>query len=172
QAEPPVGLIDQLAELYAQHEDWTGAEDVFVGIATETPDQIKTPPVVLVDTQGKYVASNWMQRLDGRVLDADLADGWPVRVNGETVGTLILPGFPRPPEDVIREGFSPEGAATVGRVRDAIFVAGLSAGALGLAIAGLLAWGLVRPLRRLRVAAEGIAQGDLCQRVPVSSHDE
>ena len=60
---------------------------------------------------------------------------------------------------------------TLDRVQQAILVAGLIAGGLALAIAGFLAWRLVRPLRQLTVAAEGIAQGDFSERVPVPRSD-
>jgi two-component system OmpR family sensor kinase/two-component system sensor histidine kinase BaeS len=95
-----------------------------------------------------------------------------VQVGGETVGTLISPGrAPRPPESP-PHWIDPAGQETVERVQRAIIIAGLSAGGLALVIAGLLAWGLVRPLHGLTAAAEGIARGDLSQRVPVASQDE
>jgi two-component system OmpR family sensor kinase len=172
QMDPPDDVVSQLADLYAQQGDWAGAEKVLGQISPAMTDQQRTYPLLLVDVEGNIVASNWMQLFNGRLLEQQLDQGWPVQVGEETVGTLIVPGRMPPPPGWPPDRLSPEGAATVQRVRQAILIAGFIAGAVALVIAGVLAWGLVRPLRRLTAAAEGIARGDLSQRVPVTSKDE
>ncbi|MCP4518559.1 MAG: HAMP domain-containing protein, partial [Delftia sp.] len=102
----------------------------------------------------------------------DMMHAWPIKVAGETVGALVVAGEVQPHMEMAQQQLSPKGAETVERVQRAILIAGIVAGAVALAIAGMLAWGLVRPLRRLTAAAEGIARGDLSQRVSVSSSDE
>jgi signal transduction histidine kinase len=94
-------------------------------------------------------------------------------VEQETVGFVIIPGRrPLPPVVPPFGRLTPEGLATVERIQRAIVIAGLSAGAVALVVAGVLAWRLVNPLRRLSEAADAIARGDLSQRVAVSSGDE
>jgi len=172
QAEPPDDLISQLSALYAEQGNWTDAEQVLGQFSLGTEEQRRVPPTLLVDAQGRVVADNWSQLLTDQILEHELAGGWPVQVDGETVGTLILPGSIRPAPGFMLERLSPEGAATLERVRQAILIGGVIAGAVALVLAGVLAWGLVRPLHRLTAAAEGIARGDLSQRVPVTSNDE
>jgi two-component system sensor histidine kinase BaeS len=172
QLEPPDALISELAGLYARQGNWDGVDKVLAHTDLWTLDQQRTPPLVLIDAQSNLVTSTWMQRFSNPIPEHELANGWPVQVNGQIVGTLIVAGIRPPPPDVPWDGISPEGAATVARVQRTIIIAGLTAGAVALVIAGLLAWSLVRPLRRLTAAAEGIAHGDLSQRVPVTSGDE
>jgi signal transduction histidine kinase len=172
QMELPDSVLVELADLYAQQGDWTGADEVLEQISLPTGDQEMMPPLFLVDAQGNVVASNWMELVSSQLLEPQSSEGWPVQVDGETVGMLISPGrAPRPPESP-PHWIDPEGQETVERVQRAIIIAGLSAGGLALVIASLLAWGLVRPLHGLTAAAEGIARGDLSQRVPVASKDE
>jgi two-component system sensor histidine kinase BaeS len=171
QVERPDAIISQLAALYGRQGDWVGAEELLGSTSAETTDQHRIPPLLLADAQGNLVASSWMQPFSDPLPEHMLANGWPVQVSGQTVGTLLAANRWPPPVPV-RDGLSPEGAATVARVERTILVAGLSAGAVALVIAGVLAWSLVRPLRRLTAAAEGIAHGDLSQRVPVTSGDE
>ncbi|MGD9101799.1 MAG: HAMP domain-containing protein, partial [Anaerolineae bacterium] len=172
QMEVPDSVVLQLADLYAQQGDWSGAEEVLKQISLPVRDQEIPIPLFLVDTQGNVVASNWMELVSSQLLEPQLSEGWPVQVDGETVGTLIAPGRALRSPEALPRWLDPEGEAVVGRVQRAILIAGLSAGGLALVIAGLLAWGLVRPLRGLTAAAEGIARGDLSQRVPIASKDE
>lgn len=172
QLELPDGLLSQLADHYAQQGDWTGAEELLGQTDIGATDEGRIPPLLLIDAHGYIVADNWRRQIDDLLVERELVNGWPVEVDGETVGTLIVPRSGRPIPDALRDRISPAGAATLNRVQQAILVAGLIAGGLALAIAGFLAWRLVRPLRQLTVAAEGIAQGDFSQRVPVTSSDE
>jgi signal transduction histidine kinase len=172
QVDPPDDVISQLADLYARQGDWTGADELLGQIAVETTDQPRTPPLLLVDAQARVVTYNWGPQVGDQFSEDALADGWSIQVDGKTVGTLIQPGSRLAAPDAVRGRLSPEGAATVERVQQAILTAGVITGIVALVIAGALAWGLVRPLRRLTAAAEGIARGDLSQRVPVASHDE
>jgi len=162
----------QLAAHYARQGDWSGVEPVFaqqdyVGMM----DHHTMPPLLLVD-QGRVIASNWQLQVGDRMSQHDMMHAWPIKVAGETVGALVVAGEVQPHMEMTQQQLSPEGAETVERVQHAILIAGIVAGAVALVIAGMLAWGLVRPLRRLTAAAEGIARGDLSQRVSVSSSDE
>jgi signal transduction histidine kinase len=171
QIELPDGLLSQLAELYAQQGNWAGAEAILGQFGAETPAG-RTPPLLLIDVSGSVITDNWRKQVDESMLARQLANGWPVQVDGETVGTLIAPGTLRPPPEVLQDRLGPEGTATLARVQEAIVTAGVIAGVLALVIAGVLAWRLLRPVRQLTAATEGVARGDFSQRVPVTSSDE
>jgi signal transduction histidine kinase len=51
-------------------------------------------------------------------------------------------------------------------------LAGIAAGSLALILGSVLFIQIIRPLRRLSTAAQGIAAGDLSQRVQLNGHDE
>ncbi len=172
QAVPPDELLSRLATLFAQQGNWDGADEVLGQFVSWSPDQDRPRPMLLVDAEGRVIAYNWGPLIEEQLSDDILTHGWPIQVDGETAGTLLVPGAKFLPPNVAPQRLSPEEARTLERVQRAIVVAGLVAGAVALVLAGGLAWGLVRPLRRLTAAAEGIARGDLSQRVPVGSDDE
>jgi signal transduction histidine kinase len=62
--------------------------------------------------------------------------------------------------------------AFLSAVTIALWVAGFGAGGLALILGFFFARKIVAPLRRLTVAAEGISQGNLAQRVEVKGQDE
>ncbi|OGO43368.1 MAG: hypothetical protein A2Z04_03995, partial [Chloroflexi bacterium RBG_16_57_9] len=103
----------------------------------------------------------------GQRLDPDeLADGLPITVRGQRVGTLVV--------NSVMMGTmlgAPE-QEFLARVNRAIFLAGLAAGGLALIVGSLLFLGITAPLRKLTTAAQRIAAGDLTQRVIVHSNDE
>jgi len=171
--QPPDDLIIQLADLYARQGNWEGAAQLLGQTNQQAWAQEKIPPMplLLVDSQGYPVANSWDQYLTDQVAQ-DTSTGWRVQVDGKTVGTLLME-YRRWPEPGPAAGeLGPEGLARVERLQRNILIAGLIAGAVGLVIAALLAWRLVRPLRQLTEAAEGIALGDLSQRVPAIGGDE
>jgi two-component system sensor histidine kinase BaeS len=183
----PDHLVSRLAALYEEQGSWTGATELLREFnwasvdgrsepsdveAADAPDMQRTVPLILVDAQGFITATNWLDLSQGRLLEPQSLPGRPIEVDGESVGKLIVLADVRPPPGLRPDRLSPEGEATLRRVQRAIIIAGLSAGGLALVVAGVLSWGLVRPLQRLKSAAEGIARGDLSQRVPVSSKDE
>ncbi len=165
-------LAAQLALYYSQYDGWAGVERV---LRQNRMGMKNHPPGInwmLADPQSSVVADSWGERAGDQLSRGDLATGRPVQVGGETVGILIVIDDGRPNPEVMRRGLTPEGTATLDRVQRSILIASLGAGAVALAVGGLLAWGLVRPLRRLTAAAEAVAGGDLSQRVPVASGDE
>lgn len=164
-------MRDALASYYAQHGSWTGVEDVFepgMGPPGMMGRQGRGPmgpmmgsDIALADASGRIVYAP--QGGTGRqVSPAELADGLPIVVNGQRVGTLLGGSEPLTAQDQL----------FLDRVNRAILVSGLAAGALALVLGALLAGGITAPLRRLTAAAEAIARGDLSQRVPPGPRDE
>ena len=171
-ADLPLDLVEQLKAFYAQRGSWEGVAKLFARYGFWPPDRPRPRLLLLTDPQGRVIAYSWGPRPGERLPPETLGYGLPVKVNGQVVGVLFVPGARLPLTEVIRERLGPEGQAAVKRVQEAILLGGLFAGGVALVLAGLLAWGLVRPMRRLKAAVEGIARGDLSQRVPVTGDDE
>jgi signal transduction histidine kinase len=110
---------------------------------------------VVVDTAGTLIGS--------QLQTDDLAKGAPITVGGQRVGTLVVTPLDAPA--------TPAGDF-LGAVNRSALLAGIAAGSLALILGSVLFVQIIRPLRRLSTAAQGIAAGDLSQRVQLSSHDE
>jgi signal transduction histidine kinase len=95
---------------------------------------------------------------------AQLGQGIPIEVDGQEVG-FLLPGtsetFLREPEEAFLQ-----------RLRETVVPVGVAACAVAILLGLLLTWQLTGPLRKLKTAAQGIAGGDLSQRVDIKSKDE
>ncbi len=111
--------------------------------------------IVVVDTAGTLTGS--------QLLTDDLAKGALITVGAQQVGTLIFTPLDIPA--------TPAGDFLGSVNRSALF-AGIAAGSLALILGSVLFVQIIRPLRGLSAAAQGIAAGDLSQRVPLTSHDE
>ncbi|MBN1316545.1 MAG: HAMP domain-containing protein [Anaerolineales bacterium] len=172
QDDPPEYMIVDLANYFSEQGDWAGVEQVLGQIMIADEENEADFPMLLVDDQGNVVATNWMHLSNNQFPEQEMSLGWPIQVNGEIVGTLISPGRVPGPPPLQPDGLGPQEEAIIQRVQQAILISGLSAGVAALIIAGGLTWGLVRPLKKLTAAAEGIARGDLSQRVSVASSDE
>lgn len=110
---------------------------------------------VVADTSGE---------LAGTQLEAGrLAQGVPVTADGAQVGTLLVVPYDAP-------------ASPAAGFRDAVtrsvLLGGLGSAGLALLVGSLLFFQIVRPLRSLATAAQGLAQGDLSHRANVRSDDE
>ncbi len=119
--------------------------------------------LVLTDSQGQVVADTAGQ-LQQKTLPADvLAQGTPVVVGNEAVGTLLA---------VRPDARAPARASFLRGIRRAVILAALAAGVFALGIGTFLSQRITQPLRQLQVAARTIAAGDLEARVRVESNDE
>jgi len=98
-----------------------------------------------------------------RIIPFDISAATPILVDGVIVGYVLPPSADRALQaerDIL------------GRVNQAIFVAGLLSLGAALVGAGLLTAGLLKPVRELTVAARAMAGGDLSRRVAVRGQDE
>jgi signal transduction histidine kinase len=162
---PEDALVTELAGYYRGHGAWDGVDRVLGpghGMAGMMGQRF-----VLTDGDGLVVFDSWRE-LDGRRLDrASLADGSAVTVDGVPVGTLIARGgMPGAPVLPIME------SGVLSRVNRAIWLAALAATLVAVVVGGVLAYGLVRPIRTLTLATGAVARGQLSQRVSVHSGDE
>jgi len=179
-------LAPQLEAFYAQQGSWQGVESVLQGAGgmmgqgmgmmggmmsgrSDASDQdmwaMMGLRVVLADARGR-VLSDSADLLTGQTLVASqLANGAPIQVNGQTVGTVIGAAAANP------AAASPAGAF-LKEVNRSILLAVLAAAVIALVLGALLFLQITAPVRRLTAAAHAIAAGDLSQRVIVRSGDE
>ncbi len=123
------------------------------------------PNLAVADTEGRVVASKTGE-LVGEVLPTDvLAQGLPLTLNGQVIGTLLNV---RPADTVL----DAQGQAFLNQVRTSLVWAALLAALLSLVLGVLVSRLLTAPLARLTHAAQTIAGGDLSQRVHVQGQDE
>ena len=120
--------------------------------------------LLVADASGTVVADSQRNGL-GRELDqSTLADSIQLIVDGQTVGYLGVAGG--------MGLYAGNEQQLLTRLNRGVIIAGLVAGALGLALALGLAYTLLRPVRDLTLAAQKLSEGDLTQRVVTHGDDE
>ena len=118
----------------------------------------------LVNAQGNVVIPLPDDPLGEHVTAARLAQGTPVTVNGQVVGSILAPLAP--------PGLTPEETAYLQRTDLALLLAGGTALLVAVVMGVLLARTLTRPLQALTTATQRVASGELGQEVAVRSSDE
>lgn len=153
----------ELADYYVRHDGWQGVETVLDAYRPGRGQGTGGTALVLLDDSGQVVAAVGAGR--GRqAMITSVDDGFPIRADGEIVGTLIVdqPGMMG----------NRAGQLFLDSVNRAIILAGLAAVGLALLLGAVLARGLTRPLGQLTRATRAMAGGDLDQQVKVQSSDE
>ena len=159
-------LANTLEEYYATFGSWQGAEQVMgssrggmggMGAMMGQRLLLADPSGnILVDTRGNDT---------GKTLDkSQLAESVPLTVKGQVEGYVLAVGGMGLYTGNEQQLFT--------RLNQAVIIAGLVAVGLGLLLALLLAYTLLRPVRELTSASQKLAEGDLSQRVQVHGHDE
>lgn len=118
----------------------------------------------LADASGQILVAGMGYSRNEQVAGDVLAEGTPIVVGGQTVGTLLW-----------MRGMSvvtPAGTAFLERVNRLIIWAAAGATIAALLLGVLLARTLTRPLHELTAATHDVAQGDLGRQVEVHSEDE
>lgn len=159
-------LATRLENYYHSNESWVNVQSVIdlsqggMGGMGGMMDQ----RLLVTDASGTVVADSQGNAL-GRKLDQSiLAASIPLNVNGKTVGYLGATGG---------MGMNAGNEQLVlMRLNRGVLIAGLLAGGLGLVLALVLAYTLLRPVRELTFAAQKLAEGDLKQRVAIHGEDE
>lgn len=175
-------LAPVFADYYAEVGGWDGVEelmayvqDAFRGPPSHAPGPRHLMPrsgmvepegerLLLVDGDGNVIADSRAGMVVPGNLASNLDKGAEIVVDGQQVGTLIVySGLGRltsAQEDFLRQ------------VNLLMLVAG-GVAVLGVLIVGSLqAHRIVKPVRALAAAAHRVADGDLSQRIPVTSDDE
>ena len=150
-------VVEFLSEYYAARASFAGLE----GLLLQTHQPF---PFLLADANGTIVAAADPRRLGERATSQDIAQGLPVEVDRQVVGTLIPePRIPR--TGVLEQGF-------LRAVTRSLLIAACLAALAGTLLAILLLRQFTGPVKRLDHAARQIASGDLGKRVEVTREDE
>jgi len=120
--------------------------------------------LLLADAQGTIVADSAALDTGKTVASTDLAQGVPILVANQQVGTLLP----------VSAGANVSGAAGefVSSVNQSTWLAGGIAAVVALVLGSILFFQIVSPVQKLTNAAQKIAAGDLGQRIPTQSQDE
>lgn len=162
------GLAQQLAGYYRGHGSWEGVEAILDD--GQGMGRMMGQQMILADAQGRVVADNAGVRVGQILPEADLAAGVVIEVGGERIGTLLARGGMMMGGGMMGGTIGGEAERDLlARVNRAIWLAALAAGGAAFVVGGLLAYGLVRPIRQLTMATGAVARGDLAQRVPLKS---
>jgi two-component system OmpR family sensor kinase/two-component system sensor histidine kinase BaeS len=121
--------------------------------------------ILLTDGSGLVVADYNGASVGQRVSAALLAQGTPIQVNGQMVGTLI----DQTPDAMV---FDAPQQDFLWRVNLSIVLAGLVAGVIAFALGFVLFYQITSPLNALAAASRKIAAGDLSARVAHPTSDE
>ncbi len=165
-------IADQLAQYYRANGTFNGAEALLrasgpsMGMGGMMGRGMGSPRLWLADARGMVVASSDNSR-QGQVFSAsELGGGTPIRVGGQTVGTLLVDsGMMGTPTDTSSRDFLAE-------VNRSLLLAGVVAGLIALALGFVLFRQITAPLNSLARATREIAAGDLKTRVDVRGKDE
>jgi len=125
-----------------------------------------TAPVnrlILVEPDGVVVADTSGHLTGSQLMADDLARGFPVTVNGRTVGVLIV--------TPVDEPGAPAGNL-LSAVNRSVLWASMAAGVVALVMGWVLFIQVMRPLRILSNAAKGLSTGDLSRRANDRGQDE
>lgn len=171
----PGQLQATLAEAYQAHQGWTGVQAELPAIIDAAADGqmsgmlgnmmgMFNNHIQVIDTAGQVVIDT-TGAVGGAVLSSAHVQRWPILVNQQPVGALLVDGSMMRATDA-------EGASVLVAVTRAVLLAGLVAGIVAVLLAGLLVRQLTQPLVALAVASRLIATGDRTVRVPVRSKDE
>jgi two-component system sensor histidine kinase BaeS len=160
---------NQLAMYYLENESWEGVS----GVLLQEPDGGRGPgtrdrhlPVTLVGADRRVVFGGPDYR-PGEVLpERVLNGGAPIKVEGETVGWIVLDSF-----GGANDPNSPE-ANFLANVNRATIFSALGAAAAALLLGVFLARTISQPVSELQEATERVAGGQLGRQVAVRSRDE
>ena len=153
------GLQAELSELFAQQGDWAGAEALLTA-AAGAGRGMGGVQITLVDPVGEVIAASGARRGMGGSTPLTL----PIISDGQEVASLQVRGAGM--------GGGRAGELFLAGVNRAIWLGGLAAAVLAVALGGWLAYRLTQPLRELTHATQEMAAGRAPQPVAVADRGE
>ncbi|MBK8987608.1 MAG: HAMP domain-containing histidine kinase [Chloroflexi bacterium] len=155
-------FVDDALAYYVANGSWAGIgrRGHGYGVGFRRPDS----PFALADENGRILIENGPYRRDTVIAAEELAAGIPLMVDEVQVG-VVLPVNQPPPR-------SSEEQAYIRQINRALLMGALTATAVAIVLAIVLAQTLTRPLQELAAASRAMAAGDLEQQVPVRTQDE
>lgn len=121
--------------------------------------------VVVADAQGVIVADTSGQLLGQQHPSEHLAEGTPIMLGEEQVGTVLVGSMIDPVLNPLAQDF-------LRSVNVATLITAAAVGVVGLALGSLFFLQVTAPVRALTRAITAVAAGDLSQRVRVQGQDE
>lgn len=167
------GMVEALAIYFEEQGSWEGLEALVMprpermghGMGPMmAPGRLGAWPFQVADEDGVVVAGTRTEQMGELLSPAQLRESLEIEVDGRRVGYLL----PSNPVTVLRD---PE-LTFLRSLGETMVPVGIAACAVAIFLGLLLTWQLTDPLRKLTAAAQGIAGGDLSQRVDIKSKDE
>lgn len=140
---------------------WNGVSEA---VRAQSKDPFMFKGLVLVDQNNRVVLGDAHTHVGQPIPAQLLAQGTPVELNGERIGTLLEYTAPPPRK--------PEDEQYLERTNQALILAAGGVSVFALILGVLSSRTLTRSLRELTAATQSMAQGNLEQTVPVRSKDE
>ena len=160
-------LVSALANYYSQNGKWDGVSETLPVLTMPEPQRTFGPGpsfFTLVDESRHVVLVGPGFQVGEPVSSSDINGGIPVKVNGKTVGTILVR-----PRDL---NVNPAESAFLARINQFLVISAFGVVALALLLAFLLSRTLTRPIRELTAATRAVSAGNLTHEVPVRSRDE
>jgi two-component system, OmpR family, sensor histidine kinase BaeS len=161
-------FVSQLADYYVIHGSWTGIEANLPLPEPPPPDPDRNPKpgglFTVTDADGVVLVPGSGLEVGQAIVIGESPGGEPIQVEGQTVGWVVGRAEALPP--------NPAEAAFLRRIQTILAQAAIGAGALSLLLGLILSRNLTLPLRQLTDATRRMAEGNLDQKVDVTSRDE
>lgn len=163
------GVVEGLAAYYASQGSWDGIDSIMVWPLGPMPHwrrpEMGAPwSFQVADGNGVAMIRSRTHQVGDQLSEEELAAAVPILVEGQNVGFLLpnprLDDFRAPEQTFLRD------------VNLAMVPVGILACVIAVVLGLFLTWQLTGPLRKLTAAVQGIAGGDLSQRVDIRSKDE
>lgn len=168
------GTMDGFFVYYIEMEhQYTISDPSINDPSPNNPDSNEKPPQTrdirgvqgLVDAKYRALIPT-MGHAVGEILPEEMIkNAVAVKVDGEVIAWVL-------PDTNNKFSLSPEEEVFLQRTTLAIMLAALAGVIVAVIMGFLLAGGLVKPIRRLTQASKSLAQGELLQKLPVTSQDE
>jgi signal transduction histidine kinase len=167
------GVVEALAIYYEERGSWEGLEALVRPRSGRmghgmgpmmAPGMLGAWPFQVADENGVVVAGTRGEQMGGQLSQGQLRESLAIEVDGRRVGYLV-------PGNAVTALREPE-LSFLGSLGQTMVPVGIAACAVAILLGLFLTWQLTDPLRKLTAAAQGIAGGDLSQRVDIKSKDE
>ena len=169
-------IATQLANYYRARKSWDGVESILLRDTTNFPgmmgggmmnsSMMGAPTLWLADARGIIIAATDNSRRGQQAPSSELANGIAIRVDAQTVGTLLTDA------SALNMGMDASSQDFLNQVNRSLMLAGLIAAMVALALGFILFRQITSPLNALTHATQKIAAGDLKARAVVSGEDE
>jgi len=163
-------MAESLESYYEENGSWAGVESLSRNIpgrgqGSRAGANMFMSEHILADSKGMVLISPSEDEIGATLSDETLMQAIRLEVGGQVVGYLMpeggMPQLPANFEDLLIE-----------RVNHASLIAAVISGGVAVLLAMVLATLILKPVKRLTIAAVNLSEGDLSQRVNVRGKGE